>query len=489
MIFVNVTISLVLAANVSIDVVKLDFNGAVISVKSDEKISRVIIYKKDSQGNYVRFFENSESNYNEKNFYISKYSLSEKDKSNFRVDVITESGRTSTENVEIDKVPEMPELVQDQTGNSPYYDNNDDNDNSDSNDGGDDSSADLPDDGQDSGSQDVNGSPSNGENRVSPTSISLSAKNLVLTIGENKRAQLKMAMQPSNAGTTLTWSSDNKGIATVDKNGIVNGKKTGSTTIRVKTANGLSAECKVTVKVKKISGTISKKNSSALLKVKAISNCTAAQSMTITDKYYIFNKIKNGSTLGAVNVYDINTNKRVNTLLGEYGHANGATYVADENCIYISHMAGKKVTKISTNDLTASKLKRSVLTFPVTNTALQYDAYTQQWILRNVNKITIYSKDLKTKKRSFTVPCHIHQDCTSYKGLLLSVDFVKKTEAYIYVYNINTKECYGKYKVTIPNELESLAYDEKNDRFVMLFNDSVGDTVYTTKVINLKNYV
>ena len=474
-IFLNIMISLVFAANASIEVINLDYNGAVISVKSDEKINRVIMYKKDSQGNYVRFFENMETGYNEKNFFISRYSLSETDKSNFRVDVITESGRTSTEDVEVDKVPELPEPKENNSDNSEdeYYDDEED-------------SSDFP---IESSSVNLNNSSlPDSANKVKPTSIALNTTSLTLTIGEKKQAQLKLTIQPSNAKTTLTWSTEDKKIATVDKNGIVKGKKTGATTIRVKTDNGLVAQCRVTVKLKKIRGTISKKNSSALLKVNAVNGCTAAESMTITDKYYIFNKIKNNSKLGAVSVYDINTKKRVNALTGEFGHANGATYVAEDNSIYIAHMGSKKVTKITTNKLTSKKLKRSIVNFPTNITALDYDSYTRQWILRNSNKITIYSKDLKTKKRSFTVPCHIHQDCISYKGLLLSIDFVKKTEAYIYVYNINTKECYGKYKVTIPNELESLAYDQKNDRFVMFFNDSVGDTVYTTKAINLKNY-
>ena len=279
-IFLNIMISLVFAANASIEVINLDYNGAVISVKSDEKINRVIMYKKDSQGNYVRFFENMETGYNEKNFFISRYSLSETDKSNFRVDVITESGRTSTEDVEVDKVPELPEPKENNSDNSEdeYYDDEED-------------SSDFP---IESSSVNLNNSSlPDSANKVKPTSIALNTTSLTLTIGEKKQAQLKLTIQPSNAKTTLTWSTEDKKIATVDKNGIVKGKKTGATTIRVKTDNGLVAQCRVTVKLKKIRGTISKKNSSALLKVNAVNGCTAAESMTITDKYYIFNKIKN----------------------------------------------------------------------------------------------------------------------------------------------------------------------------------------------------
>ena len=40
----------------------------------------------------------------------------------------------------------------------------------------------------------------------------------------------------------------------------------------------------------------------------------------------------------------------------------------------------------------------------------------------------------------------------------------------------------------MPIELESLAYDEDSDSFVMVFNDNGGDKLYKTKAINLKNY-
>ena len=236
-IFLNIMISLVFAANASIEVINLDYNGAVISVKSDEKINRVIMYKKDSQGNYVRFFENMETGYNEKNFFISRYSLSETDKSNFRVDVITESGRSSTVDVKVDKVPELPEKKEEIVPTPTTKPTA--------------SPTTTP-----SVSPSTTPNPSNSNNNdTKPTSIILNQNNLTLTIGEKKQAQLKLTMQPSNAKAKLTWSSDDKSIATVNKNGIVNGKKTGTTTIKVKTDTGLVAQCKVTVKLKKINKT------------------------------------------------------------------------------------------------------------------------------------------------------------------------------------------------------------------------------------------
>lgn len=486
----TININLVFAANVDISLVRLDSAGALINVKSDDKIVKVVMYMQDPNGEFIRFFENSEDGYNEKNFFISPYRLSEKNKTNLKVEVTNEKGETKTDVLEIGTISVTPSPSVSPTVSptsvstvtpsvTPTTINEVDNS----------SSLNLYENGV------PTSSPTNGADNIKPTSISLSQKNLTLTIGKNKSSKLNLTISPSNAQTKLTWSTSNKNVATVDSNGVVTGKKTGTAIIKVRTANGLIAQCNVTVKVKKISATISKSNSSSLLKVNAVNKCTAAQSLTITDKYYVFNKIRNSANTVrnasdncAIYVYDKNTKKRVNTLIGDFGHSNGATYVAKDNSIYICHMADRKITKISADNLTSKTLKRSVIKFPVETTAIEYDSYTNQWILRNSNKISIYSSDLKKLKRTFTVPCHIHQDCASYKGLLLSIDFVKPSQAYIYVYNINTKECYGRYKVTIPNELESIGYDEKNDRFIMLFNDSVGDTVYATKAINLKKY-
>lgn len=52
---------------------------------------------------------------------------------------------------------------------------------------------------------------------------------------------------PANATTTLTWTSDDETIATVDENGVVTGVRKGQTFINVMTDNGKYGWCKVTV--------------------------------------------------------------------------------------------------------------------------------------------------------------------------------------------------------------------------------------------------
>lgn len=79
---------------------------------------------------------------------------------------------------------------------------------------------------------------------VEPNSVSLPSTAWT-KVGES--VKLSPTLYPSNAQTTYTWSSDNTNVATVSQNGLVNGKKTGTANITVKTANGKTATCRVTV--------------------------------------------------------------------------------------------------------------------------------------------------------------------------------------------------------------------------------------------------
>ena len=80
---------------------------------------------------------------------------------------------------------------------------------------------------------------------VSPTSVSLNKTSLTLEVG--KTYTLTKTVSPSTATTSYRWSSSNTSVATVDSSGKVTAKKTGTATITVKTSNGKTATCKVTV--------------------------------------------------------------------------------------------------------------------------------------------------------------------------------------------------------------------------------------------------
>lgn len=82
--------------------------------------------------------------------------------------------------------------------------------------------------------------------QVVPTSVALNKTTLTLDIG--RTSNLRATVYPSNAANKkCTWRSSNISVATVDSNGKVTAKKAGTATITVKTSNGKTATCKVTV--------------------------------------------------------------------------------------------------------------------------------------------------------------------------------------------------------------------------------------------------
>ena len=68
------------------------------------------------------------------------------------------------------------------------------------------------------------------------------------TIVKGKTLTLKATVTPASSKETLTWSSSNKKVATVDGKGKVKALKKGKAVITVKTSNGKKATCNITVK-------------------------------------------------------------------------------------------------------------------------------------------------------------------------------------------------------------------------------------------------
>lgn len=79
-------------------------------------------------------------------------------------------------------------------------------------------------------------------------SITLNYGKYALMVGQSKT--LIASTSPESAAKNVTWYSSNSKVATVSKNGKVTAVKTGTATITAKTANGLKATCKITVKAK-----------------------------------------------------------------------------------------------------------------------------------------------------------------------------------------------------------------------------------------------
>ena len=71
----------------------------------------------------------------------------------------------------------------------------------------------------------------------------------LLTLNLNQSTNLKATINPSDTtdSKVLTWTTSNNRVATVDSNGKVTGVSEGNATITVRTSNGKTASCKVTV--------------------------------------------------------------------------------------------------------------------------------------------------------------------------------------------------------------------------------------------------
>jgi len=79
-----------------------------------------------------------------------------------------------------------------------------------------------------------------------PKSIKLNTKNI--TLEKNKTYNLKYTITPKKSYSFVSWLNSNPSVATVDSKGVIVAKSVGTTNITVKTSNGKTDTCKVTVK-------------------------------------------------------------------------------------------------------------------------------------------------------------------------------------------------------------------------------------------------
>ncbi len=79
---------------------------------------------------------------------------------------------------------------------------------------------------------------------MDPVDITLNQQEMAIDVGEEKT--LSASLTPEDARTTITWSSSNPDIASV-QDGKIRGISRGITIIEARTSNGLSAKCYLTV--------------------------------------------------------------------------------------------------------------------------------------------------------------------------------------------------------------------------------------------------
>ncbi len=91
----------------------------------------------------------------------------------------------------------------------------------------------------------------NGQTVINPVSLTLSGLSNGLKVSST--ATVIYSITPSNAtNKTLTWTSTNPNVATVNSSGVVTGRSAGTCTIVASTSNGVSASLEVTVEANTI---------------------------------------------------------------------------------------------------------------------------------------------------------------------------------------------------------------------------------------------
>ena len=101
----------------------------------------------------------------------------------------------------------------------------------------------------------ANGLTAECEVTVVPTPVeSVTLNHIEATLKSGETLQLTATLRPENAtDKSITWSSSDAGVATVDENGLVSAVSIGSAVIKVTNIHGISDECKIIVEATPVS--------------------------------------------------------------------------------------------------------------------------------------------------------------------------------------------------------------------------------------------
>ena len=183
------------------------------------------------------------------------------------------------------------------------------------------------------------------------TSVNLNKSEM--TLGTGQTYTLKAEVIPQGSDVTLTWKSSNKNVATVNSKGKISAKGEGRATITVKTSDGKTASCKITVK--KAPESVSLNKTSAVMGVKQ--TCTLQATLSPSDSYTYLNWSSSNSTVASVDKNGKVTARKTGTAVITVRTSNGKY----AQCTFTVKKAPESVV-LSKSSLTLSKGQTATLT-------------------------------------------------------------------------------------------------------------------------------
>ncbi len=182
---------------------------------------------------------------------------------------------------------------------------------------------------------------------VEVTGITLSVTNAKMRVGKNLNLKSRMTITPSNAtNKNVTWTSSNPNVASVTSNGLVTTKAVGTAVITVKSNNGKTATCKITV----TGGTV---------EVTGISLSTTSAKMNVGKTL----NLKSGMTITPSNA----TNKTVT-----WSSSNSGIAVVNGEGVVTAKAVGTVTITAKTNNGKTATCKITVTNSPIEVTGVSF---------------------------------------------------------------------------------------------------------------------